>query len=145
MFPGRAGVGRRRHPDRPAAAASDPFERDRHAMPLRTAPVLARVLPFAMYIAFLIAESAVGDRLDGRWLYAAQVAVVAGLLVWFLPAYRELRRPTGTRLRDWLLAWTSSGRGSGSDRAAGWRANSPTAGRLPGSCSACSVRSSSCR
>ena len=71
-------------------------------MQLRTHPVLARVLPFAVYIAFLVAESAAGDSLDGRWLYAAQVAIVAAMLAWFWPAYTELRRPSGTAGRDWL-------------------------------------------
>lgn len=72
-------------------------------MPRRTSPVLARVAPFAVYIAFLVAESAAGEHFDGRWLYAAQVAVVAALLVWFWPAYGELRRPSATPARDWVL------------------------------------------
>jgi len=72
-------------------------------MQLRTHPVLARVLPFAVYIAFLVAESVFGPTLDGRWLYAAQVAIVAALLAWFWPAYAELHRPAGTAARDWLM------------------------------------------
>jgi CAAX prenyl protease-like protein len=72
-------------------------------MPPRTNPVLARVAPFAVYIAFLVAESAAGDRIDGHWLYAAQVAIVAALLAWFWPAYGELRGATATAARDWAL------------------------------------------
>jgi len=72
-------------------------------MELRTHPVLARVLPFATYIAFLVADSARADDVDGRWLYAAQIAVVAALLAWFWPAYEELRGPSRTAARDWLL------------------------------------------
>jgi hypothetical protein len=71
-------------------------------MPLRTHPVLARVLPFAVYIAFLVAESAVGDRLGGAWLYAAQISIVAAMLAWFWPAYSELRGVSGTGTRAWL-------------------------------------------
>jgi hypothetical protein len=71
-------------------------------MPFRTHPVLARVLPFAAYIAFLAAESAVGDRLDGGWLYAAQVAIVAAMLAWFWPAYSELSRASETVARAWV-------------------------------------------
>jgi len=73
------------------------------AMELRTHPVLARVLPFATYIVFLVADSVRPDELGGGWLYALQVAAVAALLAWLWPAYEELRggpRPTG---RDWLL------------------------------------------
>jgi CAAX prenyl protease-like protein len=71
-------------------------------MPLHTHRVLARVLPFAVYIAFLVAESAVGDRLDGSSLYAAQIAIVAAMLAWFWPAYSELRGVSGTGARAWL-------------------------------------------
>jgi len=74
-------------------------------MPLRTHPVLARVLPFTVYIAFLVAESALGQRLDGGWLYAAQIALVAALLAWFWPAYAELRSASGTAAPGvWLAA-----------------------------------------
>lgn len=71
-------------------------------MPLHTRPVLVRVLPFAAYIAFLVAESVVGDRFDLRWLYAAQIALVAALLAWFWPAYEELRRPSRAGAGDWV-------------------------------------------
>lgn len=71
-------------------------------MPFRTHPVLARALPFAVYIAFLVAESTFAGSLDGRWLYAAQVTVVAALIAWFWPAYAELRRPSATAGHEWL-------------------------------------------
>jgi hypothetical protein len=67
-------------------------------------PALARILPFAVYIAFLVAESAFGDTVDQRLLYGVQIATVAALLAWFWPDYTELRRPRGTRARHWLLA-----------------------------------------
>ncbi len=69
----------------------------------RSHPALARVLPFATYIAFLVAESAAGGRFDGRWLYAAQIAAVAALLAWFWPSYQELRSPVRAPARDWLF------------------------------------------
>jgi CAAX prenyl protease-like protein len=71
-------------------------------MQFRTRPVLARVLPFAVYIAFLVAESVFGASLDGRWLYAAQVVIVAALIAWFWPAYAELGRASGTAGHEWL-------------------------------------------
>jgi CAAX prenyl protease-like protein len=73
-------------------------------MRFRTRPVLARATPFAVYIAFLVAESLTRDAFDGRSLYAAQVAVVAALLAWFWPAYEELRRPVRAGAGDWALA-----------------------------------------
>jgi CAAX prenyl protease-like protein len=71
-------------------------------MSLRTRPVPARVLPFAVYIAFLVVESALPDRFGGAWLYAVQVGTVAVLLAWFWPAYGELRRPLGTGTAGWV-------------------------------------------
>jgi CAAX prenyl protease-like protein len=72
-------------------------------MSLRTSPVLARVAPFAAYVAFLVAESAFGPRVDAFWLYAVQLAVVAALLAWFAPAYGELRGGARTAARDWAV------------------------------------------
>ena len=69
----------------------------------RTHPIAARALPFAVYIGFLVAESLAKGYVDVRWLYAAQIAVVAALLAWYAPAYGELRRPSATPARDWLL------------------------------------------
>ena len=72
-------------------------------MSLRSRPAAARIVPFAVYILFLVAESALAGMVDTRWLYATQVAVVAGLLAYFWPVYDELRRPGRSRPLDWLL------------------------------------------
>jgi hypothetical protein len=72
-------------------------------MSLRSRPAAARILPFAAYILFIVAESALRDALDLRWLYAVQIAVVAALLTWLWPAYDELRRPGAARATDCLL------------------------------------------
>jgi CAAX prenyl protease-like protein len=72
-------------------------------MSLRSRPALARVLPFAVYIGFLVAESALGNQVDARWLYAAQVAAAAALIAYCWPAYHELRRAPPVRARDWAL------------------------------------------
>jgi uncharacterized protein len=69
----------------------------------RAPPALARILPFAVYLAFLVAESLAKDALGGRWLYAVQIVVVAGLLAWLWRAYEELR-PSSTPAGSWLLA-----------------------------------------
>ena len=73
-------------------------------MTSRAPPALARILPFAVYIAFLVAESLAKDALGARWLYAVQIAVVAVLLAWFWRMYEELRRPSSTPAGGWLLA-----------------------------------------
>jgi len=72
-------------------------------MQLRAHPVLARVLPFAVYVAFLVAESFGRGAVDGRRLYGAQIAIVAALLAWYWRAYEELRRPSAVSVRDWML------------------------------------------
>lgn len=58
-------------------------------------PALARVIPFATYIAFLILESMLaGDAygFDSRWLYAAKIACVAIALGVLWNRYGELRK-----------------------------------------------------
>jgi hypothetical protein len=57
-------------------------------------PLLARILPFAVYIAFLVleqaAESWAGGLLDPRWIYPVKVSVVAFVLWHFRKDYVEL-------------------------------------------------------
>lgn len=63
-------------------------------------PVLARILPFAVYMAFLALEQGAGEWLEGfdpRWLYPVKVAVVAGVLWYFRAEYRELLTRPGQR------------------------------------------------
>jgi hypothetical protein len=72
---------------------------------------LARILPFAVYIAVLAAGPSLRDALpagwDGRWLYGAQIAVVMLALGFFVRAYTELR-PLALGLRAALEATASS-------------------------------------
>jgi CAAX prenyl protease-like protein len=69
--------------------------------------MLARVLPFGVYIAVLAGGSLLREALpagwDGRWLYAVQIGAVIVALAWFARAYEELRRP-GLSWRDALEA-----------------------------------------
>lgn len=59
--------------------------------------MLARVLPFALYIAALAIAPALREALpagwDGRWLYALQIVAVMLALAFFARAYDELRPP----------------------------------------------------
>lgn len=57
-------------------------------------PLLARGLPFALYIAFLALTPWLAEVLPGidrRWLYAVQIGAVLGALVAFHRDYGELR------------------------------------------------------
>lgn len=74
-------------------------------MSLLSRPVMARVAPFAVYIAFLVAESYLKGVMDTRLLYAAQVVVVTALIVYFWRDYRELAAPERSKARpqDWAL------------------------------------------
>lgn len=74
-------------------------------------PVLARILPFAVYILFLALQSTI-ERLplvaesgfDPRWLYGVRIAAVGGILLFFLRDYSELRPGDRWRLSDSLPA-----------------------------------------
>jgi CAAX prenyl protease-like protein len=78
-------------------------------MPTAPSPALARILPFAAYVAFMVLESVLpeqavaGGPLGGKWLYALQLLATAALLAWLWPRYGELRA-AGARAADWALA-----------------------------------------
>jgi CAAX prenyl protease-like protein len=72
-------------------------------MSLRAHRAAARILPFAVYILFLVVESVLRGEIDLRWLYAVQVGVVTALLAHFWPVYDELRAPSRAHARDWAL------------------------------------------
>jgi len=71
------------------------------------APVLARAVPFAVFIGLMAAEPWLAGQLAGmidpRWLYGIRATLVAGLLFVFWPSFTELtaaRRPS--RRQIWL-------------------------------------------
>jgi hypothetical protein len=68
---------------------------------------LARVLPFALYIAFLAATPLIAEAMPGidrRWLYAVQIGTVLLALVWFSRDYVELRMVSPLAPTQWLGA-----------------------------------------
>lgn len=68
-------------------------------------PALARVVPFAIYIAFLVLNSVLPDGvLDTRWLYPLRVGLVAIALVYFWRHYEELRGKAGMAGGLWALS-----------------------------------------
>lgn len=76
-------------------------------MPLQLSrAALARIAPFALFMALLVARGAVpeGGAIDGRWIYGVGVAAVGGLLLYFRREYTELARGSWPSLKEWLLA-----------------------------------------
>jgi uncharacterized protein len=68
-------------------------------------PVLVRIIPFAIYLAFLAIVPWIETYLpDGRWLYPAKVACVAVALGLLWPQFDELRDSWRSIGRDWWWA-----------------------------------------
>lgn len=74
-------------------------------------PLLARILPFAVYILFLALQSTIeqlplvaDSGFDLRWLYAVRIAAVGSVLLFFLRDYTELRSGDSWRLSERLAA-----------------------------------------
>lgn len=73
-------------------------------MPVAANPALARILPFAVYIAFLALNSVIPEgTVDTRWLYPLRVGIVAVLLAFFWRQYDELRGKFGMPGGFWAL------------------------------------------
>jgi CAAX prenyl protease-like protein len=66
--------------------------------------VIARIVPFAVFIAFVAAQPLLEDRFDARWLVAMRGVAVAALLAVFWRHYSELRERLSVPLREWALA-----------------------------------------
>lgn len=72
---------------------------------LLSSPVLPRVLPFALYIAFLALNSVIPEgAMDTRWLYPVRVGVVALALALFWRQYDELRGRAGMAGGFWAMS-----------------------------------------
>jgi uncharacterized protein len=68
-------------------------------------PAIARAVPFAIYIGFLIAGPLLAPLLpDERWLYVVHVSAVAAALLWFSRHYGELAGVAAIAPRNWALA-----------------------------------------
>lgn len=67
-------------------------------------PVVARTVPFGLYILFLALGSAI-TTVDVRWLYPIQVGIVALALVLFRRSYEELAPLRSLSGGHWSLAF----------------------------------------
>ena len=77
-------------------------------------PALVRILPFALFLLFLVASSvlpppqpATPGELDSRWAYAARTLAVGALLIMLWKRFAELHSPVRMKARDWLWAIAS--------------------------------------
>jgi len=73
-------------------------------------PAAARIIPFVVFIAFIVLQTMAGDILrssgvDARWLYPARTVAVALLLIAFWRHYAELRDFAGVTARRALVAF----------------------------------------
>lgn len=71
-----------------------------------SSPATARIVPFAIYIAFLALSGVLGDAVsfDARWLYPLRVGIVALALVFFWKHYDELRGRVAMPGGFWALS-----------------------------------------
>lgn len=72
-------------------------------------PILARALPFAVFMGFIaldgwLTAAAPSIGIDPRWLYAVRIAVVVALLSWFARRYVELKSARGVPAAEWSIA-----------------------------------------
>jgi CAAX prenyl protease-like protein len=65
-----------------------------------TSGAFERCAPFGVFVAFLVA----GSFVQQPWLVIVRSALVALLLAWFWPRYRELHAPGAVRPAQWGLA-----------------------------------------
>jgi len=72
------------------------------------APVVARALPFAVFIGLMAVEpwlaAQLGGVIDPRWFYGIRSAVVASLLYVFWPSFTELTAARHLSIREFGLA-----------------------------------------
>lgn len=65
---------------------------------------LARVAPFALFLAFIAIQPLLEGRVDARWLVAWRGVAVAALLACLWPRYSELKEGPAVPAREWLIA-----------------------------------------
>lgn len=81
-------------------------------MNLTSRPAFSRVLPFGIYIVFLVIGSALSalqdygylSDWDSRWLYPFKVGAVLLALIWMWRHYSELVFPIAVKAMDWVIA-----------------------------------------
>lgn len=76
---------------------------------VRRDPVLARAIPFLLFIGFLMAGSIASNWAEAHgiassWLVLGRGVIVALVLAWFWAGYVELRNPPRAFVMHWLAA-----------------------------------------
>jgi uncharacterized protein len=67
-------------------------------------PALARIAPFAAFMAFLASQPLLERSIDARWIVVLRGLAAAAVLAAFWRTYSELRDPKPVPAREWLLA-----------------------------------------
>jgi uncharacterized protein len=67
-------------------------------------PVLARVAPFGLFLAFMAVQPLLEGHVDARWVVALRGVAVAGVLAYFWRDYTELTAGPAASAGQWLLA-----------------------------------------
>lgn len=72
--------------------------------------MLARVIPFALYIVFLVISEPLAELagLDVRWMYAVQIACVIAALLYFQRDYVELREAPSPGPLSGAAGWVAA-------------------------------------
>ncbi len=70
----------------------------------RFAPALARIAPFALFLAFIAVQPLLEGRLDSRWWGVLRGVAVAALLAILWRSYVELRAGPPVPAREWAIA-----------------------------------------
>lgn len=68
------------------------------------APALARIAPFALFLAFIALQPLADGHVDARWIAVARGLAVAALLAVLWRHYGELRDGPAVPAREWLVA-----------------------------------------
>jgi CAAX prenyl protease-like protein len=87
-----------------SSTAPRPSARRSRSASSTPSPALARIAPFALFLAFLALQPLVEPHLDGRWVVVARGVAVAAVLAFFWRHYGELRDGPPVPAREWALA-----------------------------------------
>src|SRR5689334_21500232 len=87
-----------------SSTAPRPSERLSPSASSIRSPALARIAPFAVFLAFLAVQPLVEPHFDGRWLAVWRGIAAGAVLAFFWRHYTELRDRPAMRAGDWALA-----------------------------------------
>ena len=87
-----------------SSTAPRPSARPSRSASSTHSPALARIAPFALFLAFLAVQPLVEPHLNGRWVAVSRGVAVAALLAVLWRHYVELREAPPVPAREWAIA-----------------------------------------